>query len=488
MRLQQICFVFVILALLCLNQVVVADEPKPNIVLILCDDLGIGDVQCFNPKLGKIKTPAIDALAKRGMSFTDAHSGSSVCTPTRYGMLTGRHSWRTKLQRGVASGFAPCLIAEDRPTIGSFLQGQGYRTGLVGKWHLDMKFMDPADKTVELDAEAFESIPPTGATSPDGPINRGFDFFYGIHHARSMEAVIEQDTVLEHKDTITFLPSLETKSIEFIEQQAKAKQPFFLYVPLGSPHTPIVPSKEWQGISGISPYADFVMQTDHVVGNILKCLGDHKLAENTLVIFSSDNGCSLAAGIDELEALGHHVSAGYRGSKADIWDGGHRVPFIVSWPGKIRPDTKCDQMICLVDMFATLGDCIDVKVPKDSCEDSVSFFSALKGEPIESPREGLIHHSIFGHFAYRTKQWKLILARGSGGWSFPTEEEVSEDAPKGQLYRMDSDTKEQANLYQDQPDVVADLLKKLKRDITSGRTTEGIPSSNDVKIKLWKSK
>ena len=177
MRLQQICFVFVILALLCLNQVVVADAPKPNIALILCDDLGIGDVQSFNPNLGKIKTPAINALAKRGMSFTDAHSGSSVCTPTRYGMLTGRHSWRTKLQRGVASGFAPCLIAEDRPTIGSFLQGQGYRTGLVGKWHLNMKFMDPANKTVELAADKYKSTPPAGATSPDGPINRGFDFF-----------------------------------------------------------------------------------------------------------------------------------------------------------------------------------------------------------------------------------------------------------------------------------------------------------------------
>lgn len=490
MKPQPICLSFVALAMLfaCVSKSAIADEPKPNIVLILCDDLGIGDVQCFNPKLGKIRTPAIDALAKRGMSFTDAHSGSSVCTPTRYGMLTGRHSWRTKLQSGVVAGFAPCLIAEDRPTIGSFLQGQGYRTGLVGKWHLNMKFMDPTNKTVELAADKYKSTPPVGATSPDGPINRGFDFFYGIHHARSMEAVIEQDTVLQHKRPVTFLPSLETKSIEFIKQQADSKQPFFLYVPLGSPHTPIVPSKEWQGVSGISPYADFVMQTDHVVGNILKCLDDQKLTENTLVIFSSDNGCSRQAKIGQLEKIGHHVSAGFRGSKSDIWDGGHRVPFIASWPNKIEPGSKCDQMICLLDMFATVGDCIDVKVPEDSCEDSVSFFSALKGEPIESPREGLIHHSISGHFAYRTKQWKLILARGSGGWSSPKENQVSKNAPKGQLYRMDSDAKEQTNLYQDQPDVVADLLKKLKRDITSGRTTEGIPSSNDVKIKLWKSK
>jgi len=491
MKFPAFFLVLFVLSLLfcCLSKLAVADEPKPNIVLILCDDLGIGDVQCFNPEQGKIKTPAIDALAKRGMMFTDAHSGSSVCTPTRYGMLTGRHSWRTTLQKGVATGFAPCLIAEDRPTIGSFLQNQGYRTGIVGKWHLNMKFMDPADKTIELAAGPYKSTPPTGSTSPDGPINRGFDYFYGIHHARSMEAVIEQDTVLEHKDPITFLPSLETKSVQFIKQQADNKQPFFLYVPLGSPHTPIVPSKEWQGVSGISPYADFVMQTDYVVGNILKCLDDQNLTENTLVIFSSDNGCSRQAKIGRLKKLGHEVSAGYRGSKADIWEGGHRVSFIASWPNQIKPDSKCDQMIGLFDIFATIGDCIGVKVPADSCEDSVSFLPAFKGQPIESDREGLIHHSISGHFAYRTKQWKLILARGSGGWTSPKEGQLSKDAPEGQLYRMDSDAKEQTNLYLSEPEAVADLLAKLTRDVTSGRTTKGAPSRNDVSdIKLWKSK
>ena len=491
MKLNQfLAAIFVLLLLLSgFSRLAIAGEPKPNIVLILCDDLGIGDVHCFNPDHGLIKTPAIDALAKRGMMFTDAHSGSSVCTPTRYGLLTGRHSWRTTLQKGVVTGFAPCLIAADRPTIGSFLQEQGYRTGIVGKWHLNMKFMDPADKTVELKAGPYKSTPPTGSTTPDGPINRGFDYFYGIHHARSMKAVIEQDTVLEHQPPISFLPTSEIKAIEFIKQQADSKQPFFLYVPLGSPHTPILPTKEWQGKSGLNPYADFVMQTDHVIGNILKCLDDQKLTDNTLVIFSSDNGCSRQAKIGQLRKLGHDVSAGYRGSKADIWDGGHRVPFIASWPNHIEPDSKCDQMIGLFDMFATIGDCIGTKVPADSCEDSVSFFPAFKGEPIETNREGLIHHSISGHFAYRTKQWKLVLARGSGGWSSPTEKQVSKDAPEGQLYRMDSDAAEQTNLYLSEPEMVAQLLEKLTRDVTNGRTTEGNPSSNDVKkIKLWKSK
>ena len=491
MKLTQSFTVLFVLPLILVGfcKVAAASEPKPNIVFILCDDLGIGDVHCFNPDHGKIKTPAIDALAKRGMMFTDAHSGSSVCTPTRYGMLTGRHSWRTTLQKGVVTGFAPCLIAADRPTIGSFLQEQGYRTGLVGKWHLNMKFMDPADKTVELAAGPYKSTPPAGSTTPDGPINRGFDYFYGIHHARSMAAVIEQDTVLTHQPPITFLPSLETKSIEFIKQQADNKQPFFLYVPLGSPHTPILPTKEWQGASGLNPYADFVMQTDHVIGNILKCLDDQKLTDNTLVIFSSDNGCSRQAKIRQLRKLGHDVSAGYQGSKADIWDGGHRVPFIASWPNHIEPDSKCDQMIGLFDIFATIGDCLGVKVPTDSCEDSVSFFPAFKGEPIETDREGLIHHSISGHFAYRTKQWKLILARGSGGWSSPTEKQVPKDAPEGQLYRMDIDAQEQTNLYLSEPKKVADLLAKLTRDVNSGRTTDGAPSSNDESdIKLWKSK
>ena len=465
----------------------IEDKQHPNVVLILCDDLGIGDVQCFNPDSGKIKTPFIDQLAKEGMSFTDAHSGSSVCTPTRYGLLTGRYAWRTKLQKGVVSGFESCLIAPDRPTLGNFFKDNGYRTALLGKWHLNMKFMDPNDPGTELDGKKFKYTPPVNSTSPDGPLARGFDEFFGIHHARSMKAIIEQDTVVRHEKVINFLPSLETKAVEFIDRQAKSEQPFFLFLPLGSPHTPIVPTEEWQGASGLGAYADFVMQTDHVIGSVLKQLDDRGLRENTLVIFSSDNGCSRQAKIGQLAKKGHAVSAGFRGSKADIWDGGHRVPLVIRWPGVVEADSKSDQLIGLTDIYATIADCLGVKPPAKSCEDSVSFLAAMKGESFESPREGIIHHSISGHFAYRTRNWKLVLARGSGGWSGPNENK-SKDQPEAQLYDMRSTPDESRNVYQSQPDVAARLLGLLERDVASGRTTPGADSSNDIdEIILWKS-
>lgn len=464
------------------------NDSKPNIVIILCDDLGIGDVQAFNPKLGKIKTPNIDRLASEGMSFTDAHSGSSVCTPTRYGLLTGRYAWRTPLQRGVVVGFGPCIIPENRPTISTFLKSQGYDTGLVGKWHLNMRFTDPNDESKELEGKPLKFTPPVGSKSPDGPINRGFDYFYGIHHARSMKAIIEQDVVTKHDDVINFLPDCEAKSIQYIKQHAKSDKPFFLYVPLGSPHTPIVPTKQWQGKSGLGPYADFVMQTDDVVGNILNCLEEAHISDNTIVLFASDNGCSRQAKIQKLRKSGHHVSAGFRGSKADIWEGGHRIPFVAKWPGVIKAGSRSDETICLTDTFATIADCLQVATPSDSCEDSVSFLPALKGGSIPDGRKGIIHHSVSGHFAYRSGNWKLILARASGGWSSPTEKNASQNAPEGQLYRMDDDSAEQENLYLSKPNVVAELLSALEDQVRSGRSTPGIESKNDTEgIKLWKS-
>ena len=464
-----------------------AEERRPNVVLILCDDLGIGDVQCFNPDHGKIKTPFIDQLAKEGMSFTDAHSASSVCTPTRYALLTGRYAWRTKMQEGVVQGFGACLIARDRPTLANFFNDNGYRTALLGKWHLNMKFMDPNDPAVELDGKKFKFTPPVNSTSPDGPIARGFDEFFGIHHARSMKAIIEQDTVVRHEEVINFLPSLETKAVEFIDEQAKSDQPFFLYIPLGSPHTPIVPTKKWQGASGLGAYADFVMQTDHVIGSVLKRIDDRGFKDNTIVIFSSDNGCSRQAKIGKLAEQGHVVSAGYRGSKADIWDGGHRVPLVIRWPGVVEAESKCDQLVGLTDIYATIADCLGVTPPAKSCEDSFSFLAAMKGKRMDSKRDGIVHHSVSGHFAYRTPDWKLVLARGSGGWSGPNEKK-SKDQPEAQLYDMRSTPDESNNLYQSRPDVAVKLLEMLERDVAAGRTTPGTQSPNDTEqITIWKS-
>ena len=476
---------FLILILIAPAVSLIADE-KPNIVVIMCDDLGYGDVHCLAPETSKIPTPNADRLASEGMIFTDAHSGSAVCTPTRYGLMTGRYSWRTRLQKRVVQGFAPSLISKDRPTVASFLKSQGYTTGVIGKWHLDCEYLDP-DSGDRLSKKNYK-MPPVGAILPDGPVHRGFDFFHGFHHAGNMEAVIENDRVIEHDDVVNMLPRLKRESVDFIARQAGNDQPFFVYVPLSSPHTPIVPTDEWKAKSGLGKYGDFVMQTDNVLGEIIKALNKHGLADNTLVIFTSDNGCSAAADIPALAEQGHLVSAHLRGSKADIWDGGHRVPFLVRWPGHVEPRTTSDQLICLTDLFATVVEITGQDIPNGSCEDSVSFLPALKGEKVKSSREGIIHHSSLGHFAFRNERWKLALARGSGGWSAPKEGKVAADAPEAQLYDMSVDPGEQNNLYFARPDIAKQLLDQLKADVFSGRSTSGPPSSNDTdNIILWKS-
>lgn len=460
---------------------------KPNIVLILCDDLGYGDVQSLAPETSKIKTPHIDALGREGMIFTDAHGGSSVCTPTRYGLMTGRYSWRTKLQSGVVQGYAPDLIVEDRPTMASFLKSEGYHTGIIGKWHLNFQYLDPTTK--KSISKKGKDLPPVGTIIPDGPVNRGFDYYHGFHHAGDMKAVIENNKVILHDDEINMLPRLTEKSVAYITNQSKNKdkKPFFLYVPLGSPHTPIVPSKEWQGKSGMGDYADFVMQTDATVGAIMKAIEDNGLSKNTLVIFSSDNGCSKAANISGLEKQGHLVSGGFRGSKSDLWDGGHRIPFILKWGDKVKQGSTSKELICLTDVFATVANITGKSMPDGSGEDSVSFLSALSGKPIVSKRAGIIHHSISGHFGYRQGKWKLLLSRGSGGWSSPNETQ-SVNMPKAQLYDMEKDPAETTNLYEKRPEIVKELLALLEKDIANGRTSEGIASKNDVDgIILWKS-
>jgi len=378
-----------------------ADDP-PNIVYVMCDDLGYGDVQCLNPDHGKIPTPSVDRLATEGMIFTDAHSGSSVCTPTRYGLLTGRYSWRSHLQRGVVQGFAPNLIAKDRPTVPSFLREHGYHTGIVGKWHLNFQYADPVTgKTIQRPGK--KKLAPVGSKIPDGPLTRGFDYFHGFHHAGDMKCVIENDEVIKHDDEINMLPRITKKSIEYIDDRGKSKdkQPFFLYVPYGSPHTPILPTAQWQGRSGLGSYADFVMETDAGFGQILDALDRNGFAKNTLVVFTSDNGCSKSAGITELRKQGHHVSAHYRGSKADLWDGGHRVPFVVRWPGIIEPGSISDQLVCHTDLFATCAEILSLEIPDAAAEDSVSILPAFTSQPIVSitPSAGT-SRTVLAHGSY----------------------------------------------------------------------------------------
>ena len=464
---------------------------RPNIVYILCDDLGYGDVHGLNPKRGKIATPNIDRLAAQGVAFTDAHSSSAVCTPTRYGILTGRYNWRSRLQSGVLPGFSPPLIDQARLTVPALLQQHGYHTAGIGKWHLGM------------------GLPKAPAVGPirDGPTTRGFDYYFGISASLDMPpfAFIENDRFTEAPtatkkwvrsgpaapgfEAVDVLPTLTRKAVEYIGQRAVAKKPFFLYLPLNSPHTPIVPTKEWQGQSGLNAYGDFVMETDWALGEVLSALNQAGIADNTLVIFTSDNGCSPAAGTAELERKGHFASENRRGYKADIFDGGHRIPFIARWPGKIKAGTSSDQLTCLTDLMATCADILGAKLPDNAGEDSVSILPALLGTATRPLREAVVHHSINGSFAVRQGRWKLEFCPDSGGWSVPVPGSPAAcNLPPLQLYDMAEDLGERGNVYRAHPDIVARLAKIMRTYIAAGRSTPGAPQTNDAPVNLWKSK
>lgn len=453
------------------------ESSRPNIVIILADDLGYGDVQCLNPSRGKIKTPHLDTLALQGTIFTDSHSGSSVCTPTRYGLLTGRYAWRTRLQRGVLDNYVTPLIAEDRLTLGGMLRQKGYHTACIGKWHLGFTI---AERGKDYGPKEKLGGAPMGSVTRDGPVTRGFDYFLGFHHARMMRSVFENDRVTQMVEPVDMLPLLAKKASEYVTERAKSGKPFFLYLPLNSPHTPIVPGETWRGKSGLGEYADFVMQTDGAVGEVLAAIDKADVAANTLVFFTSDNGCSPAAGVEALEKMGHFPSGDLRGYKADIWDGGHRVPFIVRWPGKVKAGSRSDQLICHTDFLATLAQVVDVALPATAGEDSVSFLPALLGKDAGPLREAVVHHSIQGQFALRQGAWKLCLCPGSGGWS------KGGGNASPQLYDMTADPGEQNNLVAKNTQRVSQMTELLERYVKDGRSTPGEKQKNDVEVKIEK--
>jgi arylsulfatase A-like enzyme len=477
-----------LLLLLCAVSGNLLAAAQPNIIYILADDLGYGDVQALNPQRGKIKTPHLDKLAAQGMTFTDAHSGSAVCTPTRYGLLTGRYAWRTRLQSGVLDGYVEPLIAADRLTVPAFLKQQGYHTACIGKWHLGYTIVGAGKDGGGKDAKKASMMgAPIGAITRDGPITRGFDLFYGFHHARMMRSFFENDRVTQLIEPVDALPALTARAASYITERAKTGQPFFLYLPLSSPHTPIVPSKEWQGKSGLGEYADFVMQTDATVGAVLTALDSAGVTDNTLVIFTSDNGCSPAAKVDALEKQGHFASAHYRGYKADIWEGGHRVPFLVRWPSKVKPGSQSSQTICHTDLLVTCADLLGAKLPATAAEDSVSILPALLGKDKKPLREATVHHSINGKFAIRQGPWKLELCSGSGGWSKPGDNDARQQGlPDVQLYNLSDDPAETKNLADKETAVVNRLRTLLESYVTHGRSTPGPKQSNDVAVELIK--
>lgn len=458
-----------------------ADDKPPNIIYILADDLGYGDVQCLNPERGKIKTPNLDRLASQGLTFTDAHSGSSVCTPTRYGLLTGRYAWRTRLQKGVISGYVKPLITAETLTVPAFLKQHGYHTACFGKWHLGFTLEGGAKP-----AKGQEMGAPLGSVTADGPVTRGFDTYFGFHHARMMKSIFENDRVTQIVEPIDLLPLLVKHTREHIAERAKAAQPFFIYLALNSPHSPIVPTKAWQGKSGIGSYGDFVMETDWAVGQILAALETAGIADNTLVIFTSDNGCSgPAANTKSLEKQGHFASAQFRGYKSDIWDGGHRVPFFVRWPGKVKAATKSAQLICHTDFMATCAEILSAKLPESAAPDSISILPALLGTDTKPLREAVVHHSIQGRFSIRQGPWKLELCPGSGGWSKPHDKDAKKKGlPEVQLYDMSKDVGESCNVQAEHPEVVARLTALLIKYVKEGRSTTGMKLSNDQAVKI----
>lgn len=455
---------------------------KPNIVYILADDLGYGDVQSLNPD-GKIKTPQLDKLAAEGMRFSDAHSGSSVCTPTRYGILTGRYAWRTRLQKGVLSGKSePDLIAKDRLTVAALLKKNGYKTACIGKWHLGYLIESANSPSQEMTNVSANDIPPPGSVIKDGPTAHGFDYFIGCSNARQGAAVIENDKVIDILKDEERLPKYTQSAVEYIHDnadEARAGKPFFLYFALTAPHTPIAPSKEWKGKSGISDYADFVMQSDAAVGEIMTALDRAGLTDNTLVVFTSDNGCSPEAKTQHLESVGHFASGPFRGYKSDIWDGGHRVPFFVKWPDKVQGNSACSRTICLVDFMATCAELTGTKLPDNAAEDSESILKDLTKKNFQPRREAIVHHSIQGKFSIRQGKWKLCLTDGSGGWS-------KDKTVSPQLYDLENDISERNNLAAANPKLVKKLTTLLEQFVANGRSTPGRKQKNDVEVDIYK--
>jgi len=458
-----------------------SEAEKPNIIFIMADDMGYGDLGCYNEN-SKIPTPNMDRLAAEGIRFTDAHSPSAVCTPTRYGVLTGRYCWRSPLKSGVLGGYSPALIDTGRMTVASLLKQHGYATACIGKWHLGLG----NDKKTDFDKPL---VP--------GPNALGFDYFYGISASLDMPpyCYIENDRPVERPTLTTeagkaiedgwwragaiapdfkhveVLPRLTQKAVQCIGDHAKKSpdKPLFMYFALPAPHCPIAPADFVKGRSKAGGYGDYVVEVDWTVGRVVKALDRNGLAHNTLIILTSDNGCPARTKINRapysiIELYGHYPNGNLRGIKADIWDGGHREPFIARWPGHIPAGVTSDELICLTDLLATCAAIVGAELPGDAGEDSYNILPALLGRKLDEPiREAVIHHSASGMFAVRQGKWKLILGRGSGGFSSPKTYTPKPGEPKGELYDMEGDYTESRNLWFEHPEIVERLTNLLER-------------------------
>jgi arylsulfatase A len=462
----------------------------PNIVYILADDMGYGDIEAFNPD-SKIPTPHMNQLAEDGMVFTDAHSPSAVCTPTRYGVLTGRYCFRTRLQSGVLTGHSPSLIEPGRITVASLLRQAGYRTACIGKWHLglDFKKKDAEKPLVNGDGWSDTSSENVNYTAviDGGPADHGFDYSFIIPSSLDIQPyfyirnkfivnpdIIQVEGSPDEKSQGAFwragdasrdfdfyqvLPDFTRKAIQFIRDhhENRSGQPFFLYLALAAPHTPWVPLDEFKGRSRAGLYGDFVTQVDHAIGQICTTLDSLGITGNTLFMLTSDNGAYWWP--ENIQEFNHQANFIFSGMKSDLWEGGHHIPFIARWPGRIEPGSVSNQLICLTDLLATCADLVNIELPYNAGEDSFSHLPAFMGKENEpGSRNNLIMQSFDGRYAIRDGDWKLILARGSGGWSDPG----TPGDPEIQLYDLKNDIREQNNLYEKYPDRVEKMKDQLK--------------------------
>jgi len=505
----------------------------PNIVIIYADDLGYGDVQSYNPDRGNIPTPNIDRLAEEGMSFSDAHASSGVCSPSRYTLLTGRYHWRSRLQEGIVRLYERPLITPDRLTLGGLVNEHGYQTACIGKWHLgwnwpipddQIDFFKPNSKDVEasdVHREVWKEV--FSKPIPGGPVDVGFDEYFGtavpnwppfcfIENDRTVGIPSEfgadylfgknqantQGPSLENWSLKDILPTLVSRASAFINREANTSRPYLLYLSLTSPHTPLSVNNQWLGKSNLSLYADFVMETDAAVGRVIETIDESGAGDNTLIIFTSDNGCAPYVGntLDEenhdlrlgtyrkglskppvavMEEQGHYPSGPFRGYKSDVWEGGHRVPFIVRWPDKVQSGSNCSQLVHQADLMATIADILNISLPDDAGEDSFSLLPLLQGSK-DPVRDNAVSTSIYGLPGLRVGNWKYIPGPGSGGWS-PDESDQSV-----QLYNLKADPAESENLAEQERERLKQMKDLLEKLIAEGRTTQGPIQENDVEV------
>ncbi len=475
------------------------EKLRPNIIYILADDLGYGDLSAHNAE-SAIETPYMDRLVNEGMSFSDAHSASAVCTPTRYGILTGEYCWRSSLKSGVLWGYSPPLIKPDQVTVASFLRSHGYRTGVVGKWHLGLgwqlkdttKPIEPYDWHYLFDQELGSNVdyskPVIG-----GPNQLGFEYSYIFPSSLDMTPYLylENGKATELPTDYTegksqeahgrgvfwragemspgfdfenVLSHLIAKGVDFIRGQEADQRPFFLYLPLTAPHTPWLPTKETSGTTNAGKYGDFVKSVDNQIGVLLSLLDEMKLTDKTLVVLSSDNGAHWT--IKDKEMYDHRPNYVFRGQKADIYEGGHRIPYLVRWPGKVPAGSQSDQLLSTTDLFATVAGIIGENVPEGAAPDSYDLSEVVMGNTVTSSiRDQMIQHSIDGLFAIRQDNWKYTPVLGSGGFSEPKLMVPAAGEPNGALYDLSTDIAESHNLISNHQPLAQRLHKRLE-DIT----------------------